>query len=373
MNILRFLLFLSVALSVYFGMHYYVYRNLSALTSQWVWFKAVYFLLMLSFPLVQIISHKYPMIAGIWSHRLAALWLGFIFLLCMWFFFSNITLFFWSLIPGVPIPQPRTLSLIVTGAVALMCMWGLYNGLKIPSMANYTVDTSSRHQNSRTLRIVQLSDMHLGSALGESFLSDVVKRTMAIKPDLILITGDLVDRDSRNIVSMVPQLKQLKAPSGVYAVTGNHEYYSGLRAFLDLMKQAEISVLQNQLVTLPAGVQLAGVNDRTARQFDGENADQLAQTLNNYDPESPCILMSHQPKGLTLAVEKGVDLIFSGHTHSGQIFPFHFLVRMAFKYIRGLNKLSSRTSLIVSNGTGFWGPPLRILAPAQIVVVEFKY
>jgi predicted MPP superfamily phosphohydrolase len=140
------------------------------------------------------------------------------------------------------------------------------------------------------------------------------------------------------------------------------------------METVNIPVLQNQMALVKDSIQLAGVNDLSARRMNrlSVTSDPVL-ALKNYNPDYPCILMSHQPKNLDHAVKKGVDLIFSGHTHKGQIFPFHIFVRMAFKYIGGNYEIGPNTNLIVSNGTGFWGPPLRILAPPQIVVIDFKY
>lgn len=374
MSIPRLITFLTIAMSVYFGMHYWVYRNLSVLTDGRAWFKWVFILLALTFPAVQIISHTCPFCPGVWVTRLAAFWLGLIFMLFLWFFFAWLLRTIVGLIPGLPEMHKKYWVLTVTLLVFGMAAWGMIQGLRPPRTVRYTIDRREHFGLDRSLRIVQLSDMHLGSSLGTDFLRDVINRTEELNPDLILITGDLVDMDLRNFKTMTPLLRELKAPMGTFAVTGNHEYISSVHGFLETMRQAGIPVLQNQLVHLETGLQLAGVNDLSANQMSPRHkGSDVNFALKNYDPSYPCILMSHQPAGLDTAVAKGVDLILSGHTHSGQVFPFHLFVRMAFKYITGNHQLGPKTNLIISNGTGFWGPPMRLMAPAQIVLVEFLY
>ncbi|MFC1585801.1 metallophosphoesterase [Fibrobacterota bacterium] len=374
MNIARFLLFILIAFTIYFGMHYYVYHNLAVLTSNWKWFKWVFIGLALSFPAVEIIGHASPLCPGPWTMRLASLWLGIVFLLFFWLLAINLLHFLISIIPGSPFIPKSYRIMAVMAWVLITCVWGLISGLSQPETVTYQVDRSERFKSGKLLRIVQLSDLHLGTSLGADFLAQVISRVHDLNPDLILITGDLIDMDIRNLQNFIPLLKKLRAPSGTFAVTGNHEYISNVQKFLDIMSQAGIPVLQNQLVFSNDGVQIAGVNDLEGRRISGSAVrSDMNLCLKDYNPGFPCILMSHQPKKYEAAVSKGVDVILSGHTHSGQLFPFHLFVKMAFKHISGNHKISQNTNIIISNGTGFWGPPLRVLAPAQIVVVEFRY
>jgi predicted MPP superfamily phosphohydrolase len=374
MSPVRLVLFICVALAVYGGMHYYVYRNLLVVASKIAWFKWAFLAMSLSFPVVMFLGHGSPMCPGKWPTRLASLWLGVVFQLFVWFLVARIVRWLWARVPGLPEVRHDVVVWVVVACVLVLSTYGFIRVLAGPTTVKYTVDRASKYGVGNKVRIVQLSDVHLGTSLGEDFLAGLVERVHALEPDLLLVTGDLVDLDVRNFSGMMPLLSRLEARMGVYAVTGNHEYISGVDGFLDVMKSAGIPVLQNRLITIDGAVQLAGINDREAARMTGESiGGNLEVALADRDPSLPCILMAHQPAGLDHAVEKEVDLVLSGHTHAGQVFPFQVFVRLAFKHISGQHRIGPSTDLVVSNGTGFWGPPIRTFAPAQIVVVELEY
>jgi len=218
-------------------------------------------------------------------------------------------------------------------------------------------------------RIAQLSDVHIGPLLGASFLKGVVEKTNATKPDLIVITGDLVDGTPENLRSSIEPLFGLKARHGVHFVTGNHEYYSGAPAWIEYLRARGIIVLHNERVSIGEGkasFDLAGIPDHMARRLGQPHAPDLDFALRGRDPERELLLLAHQPIQIEHAAGKGVGLQLSGHTHGGQIWPFGALVLLAQPYLSGLNRHSDGTQVYVSRGTGFWGPPMRVGAPAEI-------
>ena len=225
-------------------------------------------------------------------------------------------------------------------------------------------------------RIVQISDLHLGPVLDDRFLEDVVQRVNALDPDLVAITGDVVDGPVSLLAPHVAPLGRLRARNGVHLVSGNHEYYSGLEEWLRHFEELGIDVLRNQRIavgdTHPGGASfdLAGVHDWRGGSFGAAGAPDLDEALRGGDPERELVLLAHQPAQVEAAAAAGVGLQLSGHTHGGQVWPFGALTALVQPYLKGLHHHEDRTWIYVSRGTGFWGPPLRVLAPAEITSIE---
>jgi len=224
--------------------------------------------------------------------------------------------------------------------------------------------------------IAQISDLHVGPALRDRQVRRVVEQTNALRPDLIAITGDLVDGSVPELGAVVAELANLRARHGVVFVTGNHEYYSGVGPWLRELRRLGIRVLSNEVVRVGdagASFDLAGVDDwRAAGEAPGGYPTVLNGALAGRDPDRSLVLLQHQPRGLDEAVQAGVELQLSGHTHGGQIFPFSLLVAAAYPYIVGLHRHTSGQrsgQVFVSRGTGFWGPPMRLGSPPEIARV----
>ncbi|HVY44926.1 MAG TPA: metallophosphoesterase [Minicystis sp.] len=221
-------------------------------------------------------------------------------------------------------------------------------------------------------KVVQLSDLHIGPTLGAAWLADVVARTNALEPDLVVITGDLVDGSVEDLREQVAPLADLRAKHGVFFVTGNHEYYSGVDAWLSELARLGVRALRNEHVSIgdgDASFDLAGVDDLSAHRFGNGHGADLPRALAGRDRQRELLLLAHQPKQVLEAAEHGVGLQLSGHTHGGQIVPWNFFVRLDQPYIAGLARHRD-THVYVSRGTGFWGPPMRVGAPAEIALVE---
>jgi predicted MPP superfamily phosphohydrolase len=221
-------------------------------------------------------------------------------------------------------------------------------------------------------RVVQLSDLHIGPTLGGAWLANVVARVNALEPDVIVITGDLVDGSLESLRDQVAPLGDLRAKNGIFFVTGNHEYYSGVDDWLAELDRLKIKVLRNERVEVGRGddtFDLAGVDDWSAKNFGNGHGANLTRALAGRDSSRELVLLAHQPKQIVEAAAHGVGLQLSGHTHGGQIFPWNFFVRLDQPYIAGLANHEG-TQIYVSCGTGFWGPPMRVGAPSEISLLE---
>ncbi|HSN14638.1 MAG TPA: metallophosphoesterase, partial [Anaeromyxobacteraceae bacterium] len=220
------------------------------------------------------------------------------------------------------------------------------------------------------LTIVQISDLHVGPTIRQREVDRVVEQANALKGDLVAITGDLVDGTVGELGAIVARLGRLRARHGVHFVTGNHEYYSGVEDWERFLPRIGIRVLRNERVEIgDAGgrIDLAGVDDWQAGRYARGHGYDLGKALAGRDPERALVLLAHQPHGVEEAVKAGVGLQLSGHTHGGQIFPFNFAVRAAFKYVKGLYPVNGgEANVYVSRGTGYWGPPMRLGVPPEI-------
>lgn len=219
------------------------------------------------------------------------------------------------------------------------------------------------------LRIVAVSDLHLGDNTGKAMLQRYVKQINALKPDLILIGGDLIDRSVAAVrrQQMQDELNRLQAPLGIYMVPGNHEYYSGIGEVEKFLRLTRIRLLRDSVVRLPNGLTIAGRDDSSnPRRLS------LPELLSGVDRGAPLVLLDHQPRRLGEAVKAGVDLQFSGHTHNGQIWPLNYVVKRMFDLGYGLRRTGD-TWQYVSSGLSLWGPPFRIGTRSEVVVFDITF
>jgi uncharacterized protein len=224
------------------------------------------------------------------------------------------------------------------------------------------------------LTLVQLTDVHVGPTIGRRFIEGIVEKANRQKPDAIVITGDLVDGSVDELRAQVEPLSKLSARYGVYFVTGNHEYYSGVRDWTEELERIGIQVLRNRKISLgdaAASIDLLGIDDHLSGQLSLPGHGEALARILDLGPgrERERILLAHQPKAIVAAAEAGIGLQLSGHTHGGQIWPFSALVALTQPYLAGLHRHAEGTQIYVSRGTGYWGPPMRLFAPAEITKI----
>ncbi len=273
-------------------------------------------------------------------------------------------------------PERRqAIARIFAGAAAVLGIGtsaaGMASALAPVAVKRVRVVLERLGKSASGMRIVQLTDVHVGPTIGRGFIEDIVARVNALEPDAIAITGDLVDGSVAELAEHVAPLARLRARHGVFFVTGNHEYYSGADEWIAHLEKLGIKVLRNERVRIGGteGFDLAGIDDHSSGGFGNGHGPDLKRALEGRDPARACVLLAHQPRGIELADALGVDLQLSGHTHGGQIIPWNFAVRLQQPFVAGLHRLE-RAQIYVSRGTGYWGPPMRVGAPAEITEIE---
>lgn len=245
---------------------------------------------------------------------------------------------------------------------------GFFNGMKAPQIKEVDIFINGLESE---LCMVQITDLHIGKTLGKNFMDDVVAQINSLDADIVVITGDLVDMPVSQIGNKLDALRTIQSRLGVYYVPGNHEYFYGVNTIMEHIQSLGVHVLSNRSIVINHTINLAGVMDMMGKRFDFAPPD-LERALLHVKPELPTILLSHQPKIVNEMKNEKIDLILSGHTHGGQIFPFGLLVLLDQPYLSGLYQHSKQTQVFVSNGAGYWGPSVRIMAPSEIVKLNLK-
>ena len=382
---------LLLVLSVLAAWHTYLWSRLVQAPLWPLSFKRVATVLMivlaLSIPLSMIASRMIPGTTGRILALIGFVWIGLAFYLTLFLGFTDLVQGLWGfgqktmdalikthLFVKPDLGRRQFLARMGAGlaltAASGMGLWAVLSATASPKVKRVEVFLDKLNPKHSGFSIVQLSDLHIGKILRGDFVRDVVDKVNALKPDLVVITGDLVDGRLVELQDEVAALKDIVAAHGVYFVTGNHEYYSGAAEWEQFLPRLGVEVLHNQSQIIADGaghiLTLLGIPDESARRFPGQGeAPDIAQAVKNMDREIPSVLLAHQPKVIDQAARQQVDLTFSGHTHGGQIWPFGALVMLNQPYLAGLHRRHN-SQIYVSRGTGFWGPPMRLAAPAEI-------
>lgn len=333
---------------------------------------------LLALPALMVLGHG-PR-ARDWAARTGDTLLGVIWVLFAWAVLGNLLLRPALAVAGVGEPAR---SRVVAGAVVAvslgLVLWGLVEAMRVPRIARVTVPITRLGPGLDGLRVVLLTDTHYGPVDRTRWSARVVEAVNALDPDLVCHTGDIADGSVDRRRAQAAPLGDVRARLARVYVTGNHEYFGATgqaQQWLDHLRTLGWEPMHNRHLTVERGgdaLVVAGVDDATAAAsgHPGHRADHAA-ALAGADPALPVLLLAHQPKQVGAAAAYGVDLQLSGHTHGGQIWPFHLLVRVDQPVLRGLTRHGDRTWLYTSRGTGFWGPPLRIFAPSEITLVTLR-
>ena len=294
-------------------------------------------------------------------------WLAALFLIFFCLLVADIVTGFGLLFPKLA-PALRGWALI---AGCLLSSFALIQGMRPPVVRSYEVELPRLPvQYDGTIAVV-ISDTHLGSLIGETWLAARVAQIRRLKPDLIFLLGDIFEGHGRPAGAMLADLRQLSAPMGLWAVPGNHEWW-GSGAGMDVLQEAGFQVLQNRWSEVRPGLTLIGVQDLTMTHRHGNSgADPLGNALPGLPAASASILLSHSPLQARRAADAGVGLMLCGHTHGGQIWPFSYLVRLSYSMMGGRYGVNGMT-VIVCRGTGTWGPRMRLWLPGEILKITLR-
>lgn len=267
----------------------------------------------------------------------------------------------------------KYLFITVSVGASVLVSAGYWNATH-PKITRLDLHINKTAGELKTLHIAAASDIHMGTMVGPRRTGKLVELLNGLKPDLILLAGDIVDEDLAPVISqdLGRALLKLKAPLGVYAITGNHEYIGGAEAAVNYLEQHGIRMLRDTVIKIQESFYLAGRNDRDSRRFKGVTRKTIPEILGNFNASLPVIMMDHQPFDLQKAVDAGVDFQLSGHTHHGQLWPFNYITNSIYEISKGYKQKGS-SHFFVSSGYGTWGPPVRLGSSAEILDIHISF
>ncbi len=274
---------------------------------------------------------------------------------------------FGSFIKNMPRFRFISFSISMVGIIVLMIV-GNYR-FNHPQRVELSIN-SDKQNTGKELKIVAISDVHIGTSIDNKRLSKYVQLINKEKPDLVLIAGDLIDRSIETVIrkNMDKKLREIFAPLGVYAVLGNHEYYTGnLKAVTEFYNNSNINLLRDSTVKITDNLYLIGRDDHS-----NASRKSVKRLVDSIPEDASTILLDHQPREFSEAVTSNIDLQISGHTHRGQIFPGNLIVKKIFEHPYGFKKINN-THVYVSSGLGIWGPQYRIGSQSEYLMIRFRY
>ncbi|WP_433043969.1 metallophosphoesterase [Dactylosporangium sp. CS-033363] len=372
---LAFTATLTVVLGLLFGVPWW---SLVMAGNEWplavrVTGTVVFALALVVFPVTMFLGHGRRVD---WAAKLADTVLGAVWILFVWAVAGDL-LRLALLAGGVEDPVRSRVAAGFTAVVALgLGLWGYREAMRVPRVRRVEVRIPRLGAGLDGLKIVQLTDTHYGPIDRVAWSEGVTEVVNGLGADIVAHTGDIADGTPGQRTAQAAPLADIRAGLARVYVTGNHEYFGEAQGWLDHMQRLGWEPLHNRHIVVERGgdrLVVAGVDDRTAAGtgLEGHRADH-ALALDGADADLPVLLLAHQPKQIDAAVEHGIDLQISGHTHGGQIWPFHYLVRIDQPVVQGLTRHGDRTQLYTSRGTGFWGPPFRVFAPSEITEITLR-
>jgi predicted MPP superfamily phosphohydrolase len=374
-------LFLLSFLILYGGMHLYMLVKVRCAfgISMWILIPLIIFMLiMVLSPLIIRVSER----AGMeWLALPMAyagyMWMGFLFLFFCGSFLLDLGrffIYFIGLLSGKDlsrITSAHTVQFCVAlSCAALITCYGFFEARHIGA-EHIVIRTEKLPSGMESLRIAQISDLHLGLIVREELLTRVIDEVKKMNPHMLVVTGDLLDGQMDSLSGIASLFKEVEPRFGTFAVAGNHEFYAGIDNFTALAETAGLRVLRGEGLTVDHAITVAGIDDIAGGPYHLYRGVDEKELLSRLDRSRFVLLLKHRP-----VIDKDAvglfDLQLSGHTHNGQIFPFKYVTKLFFFYTTGYHRLGGGAHLYVSRGTGTWGPPIRFLSPPEVTLIELK-
>ncbi|HVP35861.1 MAG TPA: metallophosphoesterase [Terriglobales bacterium] len=381
---MRFLFFFLIVLTIYGLINYYIFiRGLQAIphsSNIRMYFPVIFWFVVLSFILGRIME-------GFWASRFSQvlIWVGSFWLGAMVYFLLIVILLdflrllnhwlplFPSFITSNYIRAKELTALVSIGIVSIVILTGFINALN-PKIRSLNLDIPKKAHGSGTVNLVIVSDIHLGTIVGNSRITRIVNKINQLNPDVVILPGDIVDEDLGPVIrqNLGETLKNIKSKFGVIAITGNHEYIGGVEKACKYLTEHNILVLRDSVMKINDDFYIVGREDRSKKGFTGISREPLEELMAQVDKSYPVILLDHQPIDLSQGVVNGADLQISGHTHHGQIWPLSCITDLIYEVSCGYKK-KGNTQIYVSSGAGTWGPPVRIGTSPEIVNIKLSF
>lgn len=374
-----FYAFLAVFLTIYTTINYYLGRRGWLLFSHWIpgldrhFYWTVFWFLTLAYIMGRLGKSILPFDSS-WLTIIGSWWMGAFYYLLIFTIIFDLIKFVLRRLDFWPEQYTPLLGLIFFFSVIVLLIYGFINARQ-PVVRIYPIKITKPAQHLQEMKVVMLSDLHLGRINHRQRLEQAVQQINGLNPDLVLLVGDIIDEDTAPFIEqrMSDAFKQLRSRYGVFAVTGNHEYIGGeVEHAVAALQEAGITVLRDEAVLVADSLYLIGREDQARERFTGQKRKALAEIVQGLDRSKPLLLLDHQPNHLQESQLAGIDLQVSGHTHRGQLWPNNYLTRRIYEVDWGHYRKGD-FQVVVSSGYGTWGPPFRIGNRPEIVVLQLKF
>ncbi len=374
MKIHQLVIFLSVVLGVYTLVNLFLYyqtRPLFSLPTIGTWLKFLFWIMVLSYPFGRTIEALIGGQIPVFLVKTGSMWLAFMLYLTLLFLLFQLSAPLVSWIFNIDIKKDVELRQILTGIVYSVAFVAVLVGYlnAINPKINLIDIKTSKPIPAGGLKIAMVSDIHLGTIIGKKDISRLTERINSQNVDLVVLVGDIFDEDIAPVVNgqMGKMFEHIKSKYGVYAVTGNHEFFGKYQDKIDYLQKHNVKVLNDTAITV-ANINIVGRYDRQSNYARGQIRKSLPELIENIDKERFILVMDHQPINLNEAVEAGVDMQLSGHTHHGQLWPLNYITKAMYEVSMGYKK-KGKTHIYVSPGYGTWGPRVRLGSRPEIAVL----
>ena len=370
MRSVQFLVFFSIVILIYGLVNFYIYRHGMMALPQGMafrrWYPWVFLFLSASYIIGRVLERVWISPVSTFFTFVGSFWLALMVYFLMAVLVIDLVRLILFIVPGKPhfasanyIEIKKYLFFGITALVSLVVLAGHINALT-PRVTRLDLKIAKKAGTMKTLHIAAASDIHLGTLVGPRRTAQLVRMLNERNADIILLAGDIVDEDLAPVIryDLGRSLLKLKAPLGVYAVTGNHEYIGGAEAAVKYLGEHGVKMLRDTAVLVNESFYLAGRNDRDSKRFSAKERKALNSILQDVNFSLPVLMMDHQPFNLQQVVDAGVDFQLSGHTHHGQLWPFNYITKAIYEVSWGY-KQKNNTHFYVSSGYGGWGPPVR--------------
>ncbi len=377
----EFIIFFSIVLSVYFLSNFYIYkRGIKSLSfsgkKRWI-FRIFFLLVVLSYPLGRVLEGlnkdgfiNYPLIL------LGSIWMGMMLYFLLFILIIDLLRLlnkFFGIFPAFitidkKLSAKKAFYTVVT-ATLVITAYGMINAGN-PKIFEVDVVLQKLNHEKNPFIITQVSDVHFGKIISHASLYEIADEVNSTDADIIVITGDLVDDGSANLDELVKPLSMMNAKHGKYFITGNHDYFGNAVAVTEKVETAGFKVLRNEYEIIDSSIILLGLDYLYGRKAGTDNRT-IPEMLRGADPDLPVVVLKHVPDNLDKLAGSGIDLLLSGHTHHGQLFPFNFITNIVYEVSNGLGVYKD-IQIYVNRGVGFWGPPMRVGVPSEITKIVLK-
>ena len=379
-----FIIFLTIVIVIYGLTNFYIYtramQSIPAGTSWRIWFAIIFWLLVSAYIIARVLERAHPCDVTEVVTWIGSLWLGIMvysFLVVLLIDLVRIADHFLHFFPAflsADYSKIKLVTLFISVCIVALTITAGFINARLPRISHLDIPINKNVNGNKSLKIVMVSDIHMGTLIAKRRTNYMVEKIIKLKPDLILLAGDIVDEDLAPVIrrNLGEMLSHLKAKYGVYGITGNHEYIGGVEPAVKYLTAHGIKMLRDTAVLVDNYFYLVGRDDRDKPRFTGKERKPLEEIMTDVDRSYPIILMDHQPFKLDEAVEQGVDLQLSGHTHHGQLWPFNYITNAIYDLSWGYKKIG-QTSFYVSSGFGSWGPPIRLGNRPEIVEINVRF